>query len=310
VRRKRTLLVVLVALGCAMGPSCKRAGEHEEPGAATSARRPHVVVGTSMIECAVRRLAGSLVEVHRLAPPGQCPGHFDMKPGDFEAIARSELLLRHDYQKHLDSKLQNAGGNRTVVSLTTSDPQTVPDNYLALCRQVKEALSTAFPALSPTLDANLRKVEAQVGVIGACARERAKPLGGRPVVASSFQKGFCEWLGLKVVAQFDLEQEMSPRDLESVVRAGEEGGATAVVCNLQRGEREGKPIAERLDVPLVVLSNFPLEPASEDAYAGLLAHNVDRLLEALAHVPDHQAGGRQCVRARPGDPVRPIVLRP
>jgi len=269
------VILVLAVLGCAMASSCKRAREREGQAASSGSPRPQVVVGTSMIESAVRRLAGDRLQVYRLAPPGQCPGHFDMKPGDFEAIIRSELLLRHDYQEHLDRKLQHAGGTRSIVSLPTGGPQTIPDNYLALCREVKEALDTAFPALSPTLEANLKALEAEVQAIRSRARERAKPLRGRAIVASSFQEEFRGWLGLKVVAQFDLEVEMSPRDLESAVRAGEEGRATAVVCNLQRGEREGKPLAERLGVPLVVLSNFPLEPASQDAYAGLVAHNVD-----------------------------------
>jgi len=79
---------------------------------------------------------------------------------------------------------------------------------------------------------------------------------------------------------------MSLKDLERLVRAGREGGAVAIVTNLQRGEREGRPIAERLRVPLVVLSNFPLEPAEPDGYRQLVAGNVQKLLAGCGHGAD------------------------
>jgi len=278
-------LVLALALALSVTCGCRR-GRHGGAGDASPESRPHVVVGTSMIESIVRGLAGDALEVHRLAPPGQCPGHFDMKPADLEAVARSRLLLRHDYQGHLDAKLREVCGGRQIVSLPTTGPQTIPRHYLALCRAVKDALVAAFPGLSQELDANFGRLQAKVAAAAQEAQRLAVPLRGRVVVVSSFQAEFCEWLGLKVAAQFDLEQEMSPRDLERAIGAGRRAGARAVVCNLQRGEREGKAIAQRLGVPVVVLSNYPLEPRSEDAYRRLLLGNVRRLLDALGAAGD------------------------
>ena len=55
----------------------------------------------------------------------------------------------------------------------------------------------------------------------------------------------------------------------------------AVVDNLQSGADAGRPLAEELHVPHVVLSNFPGSlPGTED-YFDLLNYNV-RLLSGLA----------------------------
>jgi len=279
-------VTVLGAVACGLACGCGR----EEPAskAEITARQepPAVAVGTSMIECAVRSLSGGHVVVHRLGPPGQCPGHFDLTPGDFEAIVRSRLLLRHDYQGYLDEKLQGVARGRRIGVMATAGAQTIPANYVDLCRQVADEMSSAFPALAPALDARMAEVELAADRIGADALQQAAPLASVPVVASSFQKEFCEWLGLRVVGQFDLADEMSLKDLERLVRAGREGQAVAVVANLQRGEREGRPIAERLGVPLVVLSNFPLQPAEPDGYRRLVAGNVQKLLAGCRHGGD------------------------
>jgi zinc transport system substrate-binding protein len=239
-----------------------------------------------MIECAVRAVAGDELLVHRLTPPGQCPGHFDLKPGDFEAIVQSEVLLRHDYQEYFDSKLQASAGRKRIVSLPTTGPQTIPPNYAQLCRDVASGLCEAFPELSPAIERNLATVEASLDSIASRTRREAAPLAGAVVIASGFQKDFCEWLGLRVVGDFDQAQEMSLKDLERLVRVGRDAHAVAVVGNLQRGDREGKPIAQRLDVPLVLLSNYPLRPEAADAYAQLINSNVQQLLEGCRDVSD------------------------
>lgn len=248
--------------------------------------RPVIVVGTSMIECAARALVGDHVEVHRLAPPGQCPGHFDMKPGDLAAIGRCRLLVRHDYQQHIDRKLGATAAAPVMVALPTEGPQTLPANYGRLCVLLASALSEHFPTLSEEIERNLGAVQADLAALAQTAREDTRPLAGGIVVASQFQKEFCEWCGLRVAAGFDQAEEMSVRDLKDCMQAGREAGAVAVVGNLQRGEREGRPIADRLDVPLVLLSNFPLDPGAPHAYPRLVQDNIRKLLEACTGAAD------------------------
>jgi len=241
--------------------------------------RPLIVVGTSMVQCAVRDLAGDAVRIHTLGPPGQCPGHFDLKPADFHAIAAADVLLRHDYQSQYDEKLGAIGGVPRIVELPTTGPQTMPGNYVKLCELVAERLAEVQPALAETVGSRLAEVSAAEGELAASVHGRAAALAGKPVIASSLQKEFCQWLGLRVVGEFDRADDMSLKQLAALVQAGRAHNVAAVVANLQRGEHEGRPIAERLGVPLVLLSNFPLHPEEPGGHALLVRRNVEKLLE-------------------------------
>ncbi len=269
----------IVALAVAGLTGCGRA-DAPPPGESSAGRRPLVVAGTAMIECAVRELAGESVRVHRLAPPGQCPGHFDLKPADFRAIREADMLLRHDYQSHYDGKLRPTDGAGQIVELPTTGPQTLPQNYVRLCEDLAERLAEAYPSLAGRLQERLRQIRSGQEQLARDVEGMAAPLSGRPVIASSFQVAFCRWLGCRVVGEFDLADEMSIRQLAELVAAGRQEGAVAVVANLQRGDREGRPIADRLGVPLVLLSNFPLEPGSPGAHARMVRANVLSMLEA------------------------------
>mgnify|MGYP006279162901 CR=1 FL=1 len=270
------LLAALVAGGSALAVWQRTAANRD----GDNPRAHCVVAGTSMIASALNSLAGDRLEVHLLAPPGQCPGHFDLKPDDFRAIVRSEALFRHDFQDHIDAKLQNTGGARTIVELPTAGPQTIPDNYLKLCEDVAANLCKLYPGLRPQVQGNLLTLRQSLSALSDEMQRLAAPLSGQPVVASSFQKAFCAWLGMRTVGAFDRAEEMGLRDLQGLIRRGRDADAVAVVGNLQRGAKEGEPVARGLGVPLVLLSNFPLEPDRSDAYAHLLEGNVRRLLEA------------------------------
>ena len=242
--------------------------------------RPAVVVTTSMLECAARDSGGPGIEVVRLVPPGSCPGHFDAAPADLARIARASLFIRHDYQAYLDAKLTRAGKRpRRAVSVPTRGPQTIPKHYLAACEAVRSALASAGvdSASKARLAALRKRVLAESEKLLKPWRPRLK---GRVVVASRLQAGFCRWAGLRVAASFDNADQTSLKGLARVVRAGRKAKAEAVVCNLQRGVREGRAISSRLGKPLIVLSNFPAEPRGS-GYLGLLKANVAALTRGL-----------------------------
>jgi ABC-type Zn uptake system ZnuABC Zn-binding protein ZnuA len=63
-----------------------------------------------MFECVVVELAGDGVAIMRLAEPGMCPGHFDMRPSQVESLRGCRVLLRLDFQQSLDRKLAGVSG--------------------------------------------------------------------------------------------------------------------------------------------------------------------------------------------------------
>ena len=245
--------------------------------------RLNVVASTSLIECAVRDVAGDAARVQRIVPPGSCPGHFDLAPRDFERIVDADVAFLHDYQEGMQHKLaQHGTGGGNVVLIHTTGPQTTPSGYLDMCRQVAARLAALAPQDKPRIERRLVQISEEMDALDDDVRKLAAPLAGRVVVASDKQRGFLRYLGLDVSATFDTSDAMSLAELEEIVAKARHDGAAAVVSNRQRGVREGRALAEKLGVPNVVLSNFP--PADAPRGSGLrdlVLSNVNALREVF-----------------------------
>jgi ABC-type Zn uptake system ZnuABC Zn-binding protein ZnuA len=240
---------------------------------------PSIVVTTSMIEEAVRELgeAAEGVEVVRLLPPGSCPGHFDLSPRAVPSLRDADAIVRHGFQGVLESKLHDAGvEGAAVVVADIAGSLLVPDNYLGLVRRMAEILGELVPersgALTDSVDAVARRLDGLEGRI----RGRPDPWQGARVIASFQQAGFSRWLGLEVLAEIGRPEDVTPRDLEQLLQFSPD----LVVGNLQEGVESAAAVAERLQVPLVVFSNFPGADGYGEGYDQLLQHNLDRLDEA------------------------------
>lgn len=246
----------------------------------TAAEPLRLVVSTSMIEAAALALtAGQAAApaVVRLLPPGSCPGHFDLSARDLARVSTADLILCHDYQGALAEKLAGmAGGGPRQVALSTPGSLLVPAHFLALARQVREALAADL-ADAAALTAAWTQLEKDAAALTAAARRLAEPWQGLPVVASVQQREFCEWLGLRVVGVLPRAEDLAPRDLVALQR----GDARAVVGNLQSDARPARALGERLRLPVAILSNFPdSADGSTDAYARLLQSNLQELQRA------------------------------
>jgi len=241
------------------------------------------VATTTMLRAMVQDVTDGAVAVHCLVPPGSCPGHFDATPSDLERLARCRLVLRHDFQAHLDAKLRHGPtGPVHIVAITSHGLLTVPDHYLDACRQVAEALARTMPDRAAAWRDRLHAVRRRVLATQQRVRAMATPrLQARAVVASHWQADFCRWLGLTVVATFDQHDQMSLADLHRVVTQARRTRAVALVGNVQRGTRQANVLAQRLGLPVVMLSNFPDPSRAPPAYDDLLRANVHRLVEVV-----------------------------
>ena len=89
------------------------------PAASTSQLK--VVTSTSLIAQIVARVSGDTVEVVNIIPPAQCPGHFDVTPGDIQKLADADLFLLHNWQGEKFSQDLIASANNpglTVVKIS------------------------------------------------------------------------------------------------------------------------------------------------------------------------------------------------
>lgn len=235
-----------------------------------------VVVTTSMLERAIEELdaAAAGVEVVRLVPPGACPGHFDLSPRAIPVLRSATAIVRHDYQQFLESKLvEMEVVDARVVVAEIDGSLLVPEHYASLVRRMADIFSELVPERTAEFAAAADRVEVRLGVLGAEIRQRPSPWRGAEVIASVRQAEFSRWLGLEVLAEIGRAEDVSPRELERLLGLR----PALVVANLQEGPRAAAVLAERLEVPLVVFSNFPGADGYGNGYDHLLRSNLERL---------------------------------
>jgi zinc transport system substrate-binding protein len=244
-----------------------------------------IATTTSYLEAAARDLLGDQLSVVRLAEPGTCPGHFDLRPSQVAELRRCRILLRFDFQQALDAKLAGLGTNPPrLAPVSLKGGMCRPDSYLAACRQVAQHL-VALDLLSATQsEARLQAITARLEALSreTSSRVAQARLVGRPVIASGHQRDFCEWLGLQVVATFRAADTASIGEIEAALDAGRLGQVHLVVANLPEGRRTADALADRLKGRVVVFENFPALRHGTVFFDAMLEANLEALLQAGA----------------------------
>jgi zinc transport system substrate-binding protein len=215
--------------------------------------------------------------VDAILPPGQCPGHYDVKLSDIEKMKKAALVVSFRGMPFMD-KAGPGGGEQLLVDADGRNWM-APDSYLYGLGLLAGKLSSYFPddrdrILGRREDA-AREVRA--GAHSLIQRIRRAGLLGKPILASSMLKEPLEWMGFRVVAEYGRPEALSVKEVVRLVRIGKEMRAIAVVDNLQSGPDTGKGIAETLGIPHVILTNFP----SEKGYLATLGENVNTLVTAV-----------------------------
>jgi len=264
---------LIAALATALAAGCGRSPD--DPG-------PQIAVSTSYLETVVRDLLGPETEVVRLSGPGTCPGHFDITPAHVARLKRCRVLLRLDFQRPIDAKLQSAveEGLR-IVEVPEVGNLCEPATYLSACRAAADALVAADFLSQPAADARLTEIDGRLAALGEAVRTDVRDGGleGVPVVAAHHQSRFCAWLGLDVAAEFPASD--APAALTGVLAAGRERGVRLVIGNVPQGRAVADRLAEALDATVVMVENFPPPGADGDGFDAMVRGNVKRLLAAL-----------------------------
>jgi len=244
---------------------------------------PSLATTTSYLEAAARDILGNDVNVVRLAEPGTCPGHFDIRPGQVQELRRCRALLRFDFQKALDEKLAGRGTQGPAVAeIALRSGMCVPGSYLAACRQVADHLIAQGLLSRADAEAKLQLIGARIEALAREATNQVARAGlaGTPVIASSHQRDFCEWLGLRVVASFRSADTASISEIERAIEAGTAGQARLVIANLPEGRRTADALAGRLKGRVVVFENFPALDQGRVSFDAMLRSNLDALLKS------------------------------
>lgn len=274
-RRTSFPLAAALILGLLVLPACHRS--------AAPASGPKIATTTSYLEAAAHDLLGDQLTVLRLAEPGTCPGHFDIRPSQVVELRQCRALLLFDFQKPLDAKFAGAETNSPAVAeVALRGGMCRPDSYLSACRQIAEQLVTLGLLARTNSEIRLQAVAARLDVLSREATNRVMQahLAGLPVIASAHQRDFCDWLGLKVVATFRAADTASIAEIEEAIDAGKLGQVKLVIANLPEGRRTADALAEHLKAKVVVFENFPGLHDGRVSFDSMVQSNLGALLQS------------------------------
>ncbi|MEA3253556.1 MAG: metal ABC transporter substrate-binding protein [Chloroflexota bacterium] len=277
--RRRILLSILTVLllGALLVPlSCARPATD-------------IVAGSSTIADIAQDVAGDKLEVRCLIPPGMCPGHYDVKPSDVEAVANSKALIIHNWQQKMANitGLIEAADNPDLVIkiIDIMDAPMIPDVQSETVDKVTQALSELNPGDAAYFQQRADERKQVVLAKGEEIQNRLEEAGvsGVKVLSSNMQAGFIKWAGFDVVATYGRPEELSVADVEKLVNQARQAGVALVIDNLQSGgTKNSEAMARDIGAAQVSISNFPGGFEGAETWIETVDKNVDLILEALS----------------------------
>jgi zinc transport system substrate-binding protein len=278
--RSTALLLGIVATAAASG--CGAGGEEEDAGG-----RPSVVAGFYPLAFAAAEIGGEGVEVENVTPPGVEPHDLELSARDVQRIQEADLVLYlgGGFQPAVQEAALGSGNPVDLLDgldlRAGGDPHVWLDplRYAEVAVRIGRLLAAeeaadAFAARLEELDRDLRE--------GLADCER------RTIVTSHEAFGYlAERYGLEQVAVTGLEPEAepAPRDLERVIAAVRDTGATTVFVETLASPELAETVAREAGATVATLD--PLEGLDETAlaagedYFSVMRDNLAALREAL-----------------------------
>jgi len=235
----------------------------------------------------VERVGEDKVEAVNIIPPAQCPGHFDVKPGDIQKLAEADLFLRHGWQGEKFSQALIASANNpdlVVVELDIKGNWMTPPVQLEAIDKIAVALSQVDAAGSSAYQKSAGEYKDKVTAKEAEIKDGLAEanLFGVNIMCAEMQAGFIKWAGFNVIATYGRPDSLTPQAVKELVDKGREGKVTLIIDNMQSGQDAGAGIAEELGSARVILSNFPGCFEDTETWEKAIDRNVELLLATIA----------------------------
>ena len=244
---------------------------------------PHLVQAKPSLIAAVRNAdlvvcTGAELELAWLPVLLRQAGNPKVQPGRsgyFEAAASVRML-------DVPTRLDRAEGD--VHAEGNPHIQTDPRNIGLVAVSLAHRLSQVDPAQARTYEARLADFNRRWGVALQRWNQQAAPLKGTPIVVQHQGFPYLEnWLGLKQVAALEPKPGIEPSSshLSGVVRQLQQQPAKMVIRAAYNDGRGAQWLAERTQLPVVVLPFTVGGSAEAGDLFGLFDDTVRRLLAGL-----------------------------
>jgi len=250
-----------------------------------------VVTSTSLLAQIVGRVGGDMVDVVNIIPPMQCPGHFDVKPGDIQELADAELFFLHGWQGEMFSQDLIASANNPDLTVVNIDvkvgentnwmappvQQAAVDKIAATLSEVDAENSAAYQQSAAELKDKIEAKEAEIE-----AKLAKEDLASINVMCADMLVGFIQWTGLNIVESYGRPDSLTPQIVQELVDKGRGESVTLIIDNLQSGQDAGAGLAEELGCARIILTNFPGGFDNTETWEKAIDYDIDLILEAIA----------------------------
>ncbi len=264
-----------------------------------------VVATTTQLGDIVREIAGPAAAVTTLVKPNQDPHDFEPTPGDVAAVARSQVVFKSGagIDDWLDRILQNAGGKRPIVDLSTvvhlrtqggeADPHywMDPTNVEALIPAVRDALAGADPADAAAFGTRADDYLSRVRAMDRTAQATIDgiPANGRKMVTDHDAfRYFTDHFGLEYVGSvlqgLNTNQEPTTGQVTDLIAQIRAQDVKAIFTEQSLSPRLAQTLASEAHVKVVsnLYGDSLGAPGSgADTYIGMMETNARNIADAL-----------------------------
>jgi zinc transport system substrate-binding protein len=247
-----------------------------------------IMAGSSLIANIIQDVADGKLETRTLIPPGVCPGHYDVKPSDIEALANSKALFIHDYQEYFTNitgaieAAENPDLTVTVINVTGN--WMVPAVQAEAVDRIAQALGELDPENAAYYEGKAAERAQAILAKGEEVESELQGAGveGIKVLCAEMQQGFVNWAGFNITATYGRPEDLSLADVNQLITEAIEAGVALIIDNLQSGSATlGAAIEQDVEAIPVTISNFPGGLENTETWEKAIDKNVDLLLEAL-----------------------------
>jgi len=249
--------------------------------AGCSREAPHTgkpIVAVSVVPQAfpVRRIAGDLVEIEVMIPPGANEATHEPTIGQLQALSRASIYVKvghpaFAYERTWLDKL--IAENRDLIVVDSSDGVQTdsedphlwvsPENMRSIARGVYEALVRVLPEHEAEMHAALDRLEADVDNVDAYLERTLAPARGRRFFVFHPAWGYlAKEYGLVQVAIEEHGKEPDASALARTIDVARAANVRVIFVQPQFNEASARLVAEEVGARLEAID--PLAPAWDD----------------------------------------------
>jgi zinc transport system substrate-binding protein len=232
--------------------------------------RPLLLVSVAPQAFFLERLAGDLVEIEVLIPPGASPATFAPTTKQMQAAFQARLFIKvgHpnfpferawlDELTEQNPTLRIVDGSR-LISLREGDPHlwVSPKCVRRMCETMTEALIGLFPEERALLESNLHSFSAEIDRLDAEIREQlADHAGAKFLVFHPAWGYFAEEYGLIQISVEHEHKEPGPAHLQRVLEIAREEGIRVVFAQPQFPSESAELVAREIGGRVVFLDSL------------------------------------------------------